>query len=167
MGRNTYNGGGTVVHAGSGFFSSKGSKKRKMSGSDEPGPAKAGSICDFGPLRSRKRVLTVVEFPKKTSEQKLEEIRQKEIRRANSLAKSLISRAVKSLERSELCIQEARQVLAALEANHRILVDAVQMSTAIDRKVPNLETIARLARLLSSHEPNAIAHPGSQGKRKK
>ncbi|MGO7660794.1 hypothetical protein ACC679_39120, partial [Rhizobium ruizarguesonis] len=56
MGKNSYNGGGTIVHPCSSFFSYKGGpgrKRKPASGSDTPGPAKPGSICDFGPLRRK------------------------------------------------------------------------------------------------------------------
>lgn len=66
MGRNSYLGGGTVVHAGSGFFSHKGGpgRKRKVVG-DEPGKQAApGGLCSFPvvakPILKRRLKKTVV-----------------------------------------------------------------------------------------------------------
>ena len=54
MGRGSFLGGGTIVHAGTGFFSHKGGPGRKKAVvGDEPGmKAKPGSICSF-PLVDR------------------------------------------------------------------------------------------------------------------
>lgn len=159
MGKGTYNGGGTVVHAGSGFFSFKGSKKRKTKpalGSDEPGAAKLGSICDFRPIKSHRKRTRVVEFPKKTEEVRRKE---KQLRQASKVAGRVVSvanRTLKAVERSNQNIEALRQLLEKAEANHNSLLKVALLAAALQENDTDEAAISEIERSLTVYEPNKL-----------
>ncbi|MBB3161084.1 hypothetical protein FHS25_001533 [Rhizobium laguerreae] len=113
MGKNSYNGGGTIVHPGSSFFSYKGGpgrKRKPADGSDTPGPAKPGSICDFGPLRPKRR--KVVEVLIKPKRRTVEEVQQAETRRLRATATDLIARAENLARQKDARIADLKKQLA-------------------------------------------------------
>ncbi|MGO8422545.1 hypothetical protein ACC772_20140 [Rhizobium ruizarguesonis] len=116
MGKNSYNGGGTIVHAGSGFFSHKGGpgrRRKPVEGSDRPGPAKPGSICDFGPIRRKKQ--RVVEFVIKAKKEGFKKTIKSEEKRLRSSAQSLIDRTANLAKQNEREIASLKNALAKAE----------------------------------------------------
>jgi hypothetical protein len=139
LGKNTYNGGGTIVHAGSGFFSHKGGPGRKrppLEGSDTPGPAKPGSICDFSSIRPKRR--KVVEFATKT--------KRSTISKEEADAKKLLHKATGLIARSALLKKQREAEVARLQADLKKarmaleqLTEIADFAGKIDLKSPNLK----------------------------
>ena len=168
MGKNSYNGGGTIVHAGSGFFSHKGGgirKRKPAPGADQPGAAKPGSICDFGPLKRNKK--RVVKFPKKTKQQKDIEKQQDDIKRLQSQAKVLIGRAVQALQRTERQIISLRSALQKAELENAKLSAAVLYAKSIDIHDGDLSAaMKKFNRLLNGVAIDAAGRPQKQVRKK-
>ena len=146
MGRKTYNGGGTIVHPGSGFFSHKGGpgrKRKPVDGSDRPGPAKPGSICDFRPLRPKQKV---VEFPKKAKapEPIPEEAQEAEIQRLKAKSAKLINRTEKLVKAKKAEIRALRKKLADAETEYESINVALTFAAALDFSGEQIKDSARL-----------------------
>lgn len=159
MGKGTYNGGSTVIHPGSGFFSFKGQRKRKSKpalGSDEAGAAKPGSICDFRAIKSGRKKIRVVEFPKKTEGTRRKEKQLRQASRAANRVVSIASRTLKVVERSNQNIQALKQLLKKAEANHNMLLKVVERVSAFETSAPDEAAILEIERLLVSYEPNNL-----------
>jgi hypothetical protein len=150
VGKNSYNGGGTIVHPGSGFFSHKGGPGRKqkpIDGSDTPGPAKPGSICDFGPLRpKRRKVVDVVIAPKSRT---ADDVRQSETRRLRATAKELVARAENLALRNKARITDLKKQLAVMQLEIETINAALGFARGIDLDGSDLkEAYAKLNLLL-------------------
>lgn len=159
MGKGTYNGGNTVVHAGSGFFSFKGSGKRKNKpalGSDEPGDAKPGSICDFRPIKGGRKKARVVEFPKNTDKMRREEKQLRQVARASNRVLSVANRTLKAVERSNQNIHALRQLLSKAEDNHNVLLRVAERAASLTAQAPDESVIAEIERSLVDYEPNKL-----------
>ncbi len=173
MGKNTYNGGGTIVHPGSGFFSHKGGpgRKRKPSdGGDKPGPAKAGSICDFGPLPSKRK--RIVEFDLKRKRQGAEDRHEVETKRLRATAKSLVSSAENLARQKNAQIGDLKVQLARTERELETLRVALTLARTIDLGADQLkEATAKLDSLLrplvTSAPKRKDKSPKKPAKRKK
>ncbi|MGV1834680.1 hypothetical protein ACQZ6C_07955 [Rhizobium rhizogenes] len=150
MGKNSYNGGGTIVHAGSGFFSHKGGpgrRRKPIEGSDRPGDAKPGSICDFRTIRPKKK--KVIEFQIKTNEQRSIEKRELEVKRTRSRAKLLIEKAKKTAQQADQQIASLRTALQKAEQTKTKLNAALLYAQGIDFDSDRLAgEVKRLSELL-------------------
>ncbi|MBY5379348.1 hypothetical protein [Rhizobium leguminosarum] len=150
MGRNTFNGGGTILHPGSSFFSHKGGpgrKRKPADGSDTPGPAKPGSICDFGPLRRKRRKVVVVVAKPKT--RTVNDVQQSEAERLKATAKGRIARAEKLARRKEAQIADLKKQLAIVQREYETINLALGLARVIDLDGSNLtEANAKLDLLL-------------------
>lgn len=161
MSKGGYNGGGTVVHPGSGFFSFNGSRKRKIntaSGRDEPGPAKPGSICDFGSIRRGRKKVRVVEFPKKTKDALNKEKQHRQASHAVIRIASLTKQALKAVERSNQNILELRKLLKKAEENHILLLKIAEKAGAIEGGVVDKAILLEIERSLATYEPNKLTY---------
>lgn len=158
MGRNSYNGGGTVVHAGSGFFSFKGGRKRKkkQDGSDSPGPARPGSICDFRTIETKRKKLRVVEFPVKTEEERQRQSREKEQRKFSNRAKLLKNNTAKAIKRAEAEVRELKRLMIIAETNFTKLVEAKMACEYIDISSPSRETMSSIDEILHRHGQSVL-----------
>ncbi|MBY5917743.1 hypothetical protein HFO77_25455 [Rhizobium leguminosarum] len=149
MGRNTFNGGGTILHPGSSFFSHKGGpgrKRKPADGSDTPGPAKPGSICDFGPLRPKRRKVVVVAKPKTRT---VNDVQQSEAERLKATAKGRIVRAEKLARRKDAQIVDLKKQLAIVQREYETINVALGLARVIDLDGSNLkEANAKLDLLL-------------------
>lgn len=152
MGRNSYNGGGTVVHAGSGFFSFKSGsgKKKTQDGSDTPGPAKPGSICVFPTIETRKKK-RIFEFPAKTKEERQREQKEREEIRSRNTAKILGKRIHKAINHTEAEIIELRRLLNLAEFNHQKSTEAKNKWELMNVFSATRKYISDINRILIQH----------------
>lgn len=168
MGKNSYNGGGTIVHAGSGFFSHKGGpgrRRKTVEGADEPGEAKPGSICDFRSIRPRKK--KVIEFQTKTKEQRSAEKRESEVKRLRTRAKQLIDKTAKAAQQVENQIVSLRSALKKAEIEKTKLNSALLYARGIDLQSEELAgVVKKLNEFLQGVSVSISAHP-QKGKKKK
>ncbi|KQT03164.1 hypothetical protein ASG42_24440 [Rhizobium sp. Leaf391] len=168
MGKNSYNGGGTVVHAGSGFFSHKGGpgrRRKTIEGGDEPGEAKPGSICDFRSIRPKKK--KVIEFQTKTKEQRSIEKRESEVKRLRSRAKLLIDKTAKAAQQVEQQIVMLRSALKKAEYEKTKLNTALLYAHGIDLQNDQLAGAVKRLNELFQGVSASTAVPTRKRKRKK
>jgi hypothetical protein len=165
MAKGSYIGGSTIVHAGSGFFTHKGGpgKNRKnVDGHDEPGPAKSGSICDFGPLKRKQK--KVIEFGLKKSPM-TDEMKQQRARvRAGDEAKRLLNRITGGAAHEERRIAQLRDELKSAERRRNEWLEIAKLSSSFSTREDDVaQTVQKLKGLVRRISPEK---PKTEGKRR-
>ncbi|RWD44090.1 hypothetical protein [Mesorhizobium sp.] len=170
MGRGSYIGGSTVINPGSGFFSHKGGPgraKRKDDGSDQPGPAKLGSKCNFGPLRSvaKRKKIQVIEFKIKSPTDKALEKEAKQKRRLASEIKELQNKIAASVITADQRVSHLERELANARSYRAKCLIARKAAGEVDVERDDVERTARELQALAESLSLSRAKPAHAKKK--